>query len=200
MRVTVIDNGGANLASVTSAFARLNADITVSLSAHEIRHAERVVLPGVGAAGDGMHRLKAAGLDDVIANLEQPVLGICLGMQLLYERSSENDTACLGVLPGVVTALAGGENISVPHMGWNRLSGISQHRLLQGIDETSWFYFVHGFAAPLNDVTLAATEHGERFAAISGYNNFVAVQFHPERSGASGAQILRNFLEWDGCN
>lgn len=200
MRVTVIDNGGANLASVINAFTRLNADIVVSRDAEEVRRAERVVLPGVGAAGDGMRRLKSAGLDEVIANLDQPVLGICLGMQLLYQRSRENDADCLGVLPGEVTALQGGESISVPHMGWNRLRDIRPHRLLQGIDENSWFYFVHGYVAPLNGVALASTEHGERFAAISGRGNFVAVQFHPERSGAPGAKILRNFLEWDGCN
>ena len=198
--LVLVDNGGANIASVSNAFARLGAKIAVSRDPDAIRGADRVVLPGVGAAGDGMRRLRDAGLDAVIRGLEQPVLGICLGMQLLYDRSEEHDTACLGVLPGAVARLPQDDAVRVPHMGWNRLGGVRDHAVLSGIGASDWFYFVHAYAAPVNGVTLACSSNGERFAAVAGDGNFVAVQFHPERSSDAGARVLRNFLAWDGCS
>ena len=198
--VVLVDNGGANVASVRNAFARLGAHITVSRDPDVIGAADRVVLPGVGAAGAGMRRLRAAALDTVIRRLEQPVLGICLGMQLLYERSEENAAACLGVLPGEVARLPGDAGARVPHMGWNRLDDVADHAVLGGIGAGDWFYFVHAYAAPVNRVTLAGSRNGERFAAAAASGNFVAVQFHPERSSEAGARVLRNFLAWDGCS
>lgn len=198
--LALVDNGGANLASVKNAFARLGVGATVTRDAETIRAADRIVLPGVGAAGDGMRRLRAQALDALLPTLTQPVLGVCLGMQLLFESSDENETACLGVLNGQVSALEGDAEHRVPHMGWNRLALKSEHPVLNGIDETDWFYFVHGFAAPVNNVTLASTAHGRSFAAVAGRNNFIGVQFHPERSGEAGARLLKNFLEWNECS
>ena len=198
--VVLVDNGGANVASVRNAFARLGARVTVSRDPEVIGAADRVVLPGVGAAGAGMRRLRDAGLDTVIPRLEQPVLGICLGMQLLYERSEENGAACLGLLPGAVARLPDEAAVRVPHMGWNRLDGVADHALLSGVGAGDWFYFVHAYAAPVNGVTLACSRNGASFAAAAGRKNFVAVQFHPERSSEAGARVLRNFLAWDGCS
>ena len=200
MSVVMIDNGGANIASVKSAFARVGSDVSISSDVKAIRSAERVVLPGVGAAGDGMRRLRASGLDQVIPQLTQPVLGVCLGMQLLFERSAENATDCLHVMEGSVARLQTGSDARVPHMGWNRLRVLKKHPVLDGIRNNDWFYFVHSYAAPLGNSALASTRHGEEFCAVAGMKNFVAVQFHPERSGKAGARLLKNFLEWDGCN
>ncbi|MBW3567616.1 MAG: imidazole glycerol phosphate synthase subunit HisH [Proteobacteria bacterium] len=200
MPVVMIDNGGANIASVRVAFARLGAEVSVSSDVEEIRFADGVVLPGVGAAGDGMRRLRASGLDEVIPRLTQPVLGVCLGMQLLFERSAENAADCLHVMEGSVQHLQAGSDVRVPHMGWNRLRVLKNHSVFNGISDDDWFYFVHSYAAPLGNSSLASTRHGEEFCAVAGMNNFVAAQFHPERSGRAGAQILKNFLEWDGCN
>ena len=200
MSVVMIDNGGANIASVRSAFSRLGAEVSISSDIEEIRSAERVVLPGVGAAGDGMRRLRAFGLDQVIPQLTQPVLGVCLGMQLLFERSAENATDCLHIMEGGVVRLQAGSNARVPHMGWNRLRVLKKHPVLDGVSNNDWFYFVHSYAATLGNSALASTLHGETFCAVAGIKNFLAVQFHPERSGKAGARILKNFLEWDGCN
>lgn len=200
MSVVMIDNGGANIASVKAAFARLGAEVSVSSDVEDIRSAERVVLPGVGAAGEGLRRLRASVLDDVIPRLTQPVLGVCLGMQLLFEQSAENATDCLHVFEGRVERLRPGNDVRIPHMGWNRLRVLKTHPVLEGISDDDWFYFVHSYAAPLGNSALAATRHGEDFCTVAGARNFVATQFHPERSGKAGARILKNFLEWDGCN
>jgi glutamine amidotransferase len=193
--VVVVDSGGANLASVQAAFARLGVAVHVSGSAAEIRAADRVVLPGVGAAGPAMARLRALGLDRVIPALEQPVLGICIGMQLLYAHSEEGDTACLGVLPGTVRALDRARCGRVPHMGWNRIAARGETALLDGIAPGEHAYFVHGYAAGADgDEVVAACDYGMPFAAAVARRNFHGVQFHPERSGAVGARVLRNWL------
>lgn len=200
MPVVMIDNGGANIASVQAAFARLGKNLSVSADPEAIVAAERVVLPGVGAAGEGMRRLRASGLDQLIPCLKQPVLGVCLGMQLLFERSAENSTECLHVMEGSIERLPPGNEVRVPHMGWNRLQVLKAHPVLDGINDGDWFYFVHSYIAPINNNTLASTRHGKEFCAIAARKNFVAAQFHPERSGKAGARLLKNFLEWDGCS
>jgi glutamine amidotransferase len=194
--ITLVDNGGANLASLRHAFARLGAGVTVTRDGDAIRAAERVVLPGVGAAGDGMRRLRSAGLDALIPSLTQPVLGICLGMQLLYEHSAEDATDCLGVFAGTVTALRRGAGFSVPHMGWNQPRELADHPMLTSISEADWFYFAHGYVAPVNIYSLATADCGQPFTAVAAKNNFVAAQFHPERSARAGARFLQNFLDW----
>lgn len=194
--ITMVDNGGANLASLGYAFDRLGATVTHTRDAATIRSAERVVLPGVGAAGDGMARLRQHELDQLIPTLTQPVLGICLGLQLLYTHSAEDDTDCLGIFNGTVSALPQGQGFSVPHMGWNRPRSVATHPLLNGITEADWFYFAHSFIAPVNDHTLAAGDCGKPFTMIAASNNFVGAQFHPERSADAGTRFLQNFLDW----
>jgi glutamine amidotransferase len=153
-----------------------------------------VLLPGVGSAGDAMRRLRGAGLDRTLPALRQPVLGICLGMQLLFERSAEGDTETLGVFPGGVERLLPAPGLPVPHMGWNTLDGLRADPLLDGIGPGEHFYFVHSFAARPSATTLATADYGAPLVAVAGRDNFRGVQFHPERSGAAGATLLANFL------
>ena len=197
MDTVLIDTGGANLASLEFAFERLGARTRVSRDAREIRSAPRVVLPGVGTACDAMRRLGQAGLTQLIGDLTQPVLGICLGMQLLFEHSEEGATACLGVLPGTVRRLEASTQRPVPHMGWNRLERLAPDPLLTGIAPGTYFYFVHGYAAAVGPATLAQVEYGAPLAAVVRRGNFWGTQFHPERSGAAGARLIENFLQ---CN
>jgi glutamine amidotransferase len=190
----IIDSGGANLASLQFALERLGARVQVSSDADTIAAAPRVLLPGVGAAADAMRRLRASGLDRLIPKLTVPLLGICLGMQLLFEHSAEGDTACLGILAGRVERLLPLAGMPVPHMGWNTLELISEDPLLRGIDAANYLYFVHSYAAPVAEGTLAAVRYGQPLAAVVRHANFRGVQFHPERSASVGARVLRNFL------
>ncbi len=191
----IIDSGGANLASLRYALDRLQVRSIVSSDAGVIGTAPRVLLPGVGAAGDAMARLQRAGLVATLRALTQPVLGICLGMQLLYERSEEGDTTCLGVVPGSVRRLLPAPGRPVPHMGWNSLQPLGADPLLAGIGPRDYVYFVHGYAAAPGADTIASVEYGGPLCACVRRGNFCGVQFHPERSGAVGARLLRNFLE-----
>lgn len=190
----IIDSGGANLASLQFAFERLGVTARVSAQARAIAAADRVVLPGVGSASDAMRRLRAAGLAELLPTLTQPVLGICLGMQLLFDQSAEGETTCLGILPGPVRRLEPSVMRPVPHMGWNHLEALKPDPLLHGVDPAAYFYFVHSYAAPVSAFTLAPVEYGEPFSAVVRHENFWGVQFHPERSAASGARVLANFL------
>ena len=192
--VALVDCGGANIASLRFALERLGVEARFTRKAAEIESAEKVFLPGVGAAGAGMAKLRAAGLENLIPRLEQPVLGICLGMQLLYEVSSEEDTPCLGVIPGRVDLLESSPEHTVPHMGWNQVFRRMESKLLDGIPDGAWFYFVHSYAAPPSADCVGETEHGAGFAAVVKKDNFFGVQFHPERSGRNGQRLLGNFL------
>jgi imidazole glycerol-phosphate synthase subunit HisH len=190
----IIDSGGANLASLQFAFERLGAKTQVTADADEIRSAPRVILPGVGSASDAMARLRSNQVSSLLPTLKQPVLGICLGMQLLFERSEEGDTECLGILPTAVRRLQPRDGQPVPHMGWNQLSLVREDPLLQGITPADYVYFVHSFAAPVSDVTLASADYGTTLSAIVRRGNFWGTQFHPERSAHVGARVLANFL------
>jgi glutamine amidotransferase len=192
--VAIVDNGGANVASLRYALERLGVDAELTRSAERLRHASHVILPGVGAAGDAMQRLGEHALDELLRELRQPVLGICLGMQLLFDGSDEGDTACLGVLAGRVRRLVASVDRPVPHMGWNQLRRTADSPLLAGIADGEYLYFVHGYALPLLDCTVAACDYGGEFSAVVSRGNFHGVQFHPERSAAAGARLLANFL------
>lgn len=193
--VAIIDSGGANIASLLYALARLDAKATLTQDAATIRRAGRVILPGVGAAADAMQRLRDARLIDTIRQLKQPVLGVCLGMQLMAEASAEENVECLGIFPGVAEPLEPSLDLSVPNMGWCDVQTINSHPLMKHLPDGSFFYFVHGYALPVLPQTVAVAKHAETFSAVVHNDNFVAAQFHPERSAATGAQLLKNFLE-----
>lgn len=196
-RVAVIDAGGANLGSVCYALERLGVQPRVIDDATGLAGADRVILPGVGAAPEAMRRLHAQGLVEPLRQLEAPLLGICLGMQLLYERSAEGEVECLGLLPGVVRHLTPALGIRVPHMGWNQLRMLRHSPLLDGVGEGDSAYFVHSYAAPVTADTVAACDHGGLFTAVVQQGKRCGAQFHPERSAGAGARILRNFVEMD---
>ena len=194
--IAIIDSGGANIASVRFALERLGVDSVLTADPAVISSAERVILPGVGAAPVAMAQLDRAGLVQCIRGLTQPVLGICLGMQLLFERSQEGDTPLLGLVGGTCGAFDPGMGLTVPHMGWNRLvpQGEGRHPLLAGVEDGAHVYFVHSYAAPVSADTVASCSYGVDFTALVARGNFMGAQFHPERSGPVGARILGNFL------
>jgi imidazole glycerol-phosphate synthase subunit HisH len=194
-RVVLLDSGGANLGSVQAAFSRLGVDAPVTSDWNSIRDATHVVLPGVGAAAACMTKLRESGLDKLIPRLTQPLIGICVGMQLLFERSEESDTECLGLLPGDIRLLPSSPGIRVPHMGWNRLEAPpgTAHPLMAGLDHQS-VYFVHSYAARPSPDTIAAATHGIPFSAMVARGSVMGAQFHPERSSGAGARVLENFL------
>lgn len=192
--VAIVDSGGANIASLRFALERLGAVASLTRDPQQLQNASHVILPGVGAAADAMRRLRAAGLDDVMRELVQPVLGICLGMQLLAERSDEDQATCLGVIPGVSRKLSPSPGLAVPNMGWCALAKHGGHPLLEDIGDGDWFYFVHSYALPAAAYTIATAEHGRPFSAVIAHGNFMATQFHPERSSKAGATLLGNFL------
>jgi glutamine amidotransferase len=197
MEAIIVDSGGANLASLVYAFERLRCRTVITADGSTIASAERVVLPGVGSAGHAMRRLKEAGLFSVLLTLTQPVLGICLGMQLLFERTEEDRTGGLGVISGVVRKLEASPRHPVPHTGWNELKDMKPDPLLEGLRKRSYVYFVHSYAAPLSELTVASTEYLTRMSAVVRRRNFWGTQFHPERSGEIGARVLENFLQID---
>jgi glutamine amidotransferase len=185
---------GANLASLTFALSRLGHEVPVSTDPERVRQATHVFLPGVGAAKNAMTRLNEAGMSEVVLQLDQPVLGICLGMQLIFARSDEEDTTCLGIIDAPVARLPKRADLPVPEMGWNCLSIVEDSKLLRGIPNKTYAYFVHSYAAPVGDYTLATADYGGNFSAVVQRNNFFGTQFHPERSSAHGSRILANFL------
>ncbi|PBJ83232.1 imidazole glycerol phosphate synthase subunit HisH [Lysobacteraceae bacterium NML93-0399] len=193
MRVVMVDAGGANTGSVRYAFERLDIDAALVTDADGIRAADRVILPGVGTAAQVMARLQQLDLVDVLRTLERPLLGICVGMQLLFESSEEGEVAGLGLLPGRVSRLRGGPGLRVPHMGWSTLRALRADPLVEGVDGAQ-AYFVHSFAAPVTDDCVLACDHGQAFAAAVRRGPVAGCQFHPERSAAIGARVLRNFL------
>jgi len=193
--IAIIDSGGANIASLLFAMQRLGYDASLTTDADVIGSADRVVLPGVGAAADAMQRLRDNGLVDLIRGLQQPVLGICLGMQLLADASEEEDVDCLGIIPGVAGRLQVRDGFPVPNMGWCPVTRLTEAPVLEGIDDGSYFYFVHSYALPPSEYTIATARHADAFSAVVSRDNFIAAQFHPERSSADGARLLRNFLE-----
>tara|TARA_R110002126_G_scaffold43475_14_gene124571 strand:+ start:570 stop:1163 length:594 start_codon:yes stop_codon:yes gene_type:complete len=195
MNLVIVDTGCANISSVYFAFKRLGSDATISRDAKVIKAADKVLLPGVGTAHNAMARLQQAELIDTLQGLQQPLLGICLGMQMLTSHSMEGDVGCLNLIPGEVLPMQSGD-LRLPHMGWNTLHSISDHPLMRGFSGTDYVYFVHSFAVAPGPHTLAQCHYGSDFAAVIGKDNVAGAQFHPERSGKTGARLLQNFLEW----
>jgi glutamine amidotransferase len=194
MRLAIIDSGGANIASLRYAIDRLGIDSKVTTDARTLREATHVILPGVGAAADCMERLRSANLVETIRSLRQPLLGVCVGMQLLFESSEEGDVTCLGLLPGRVQRFPERDGWPVPHTGWNQLEFTEPSPLLDDIASGDYVYFVHSYCVPVSESTVATATYGQRFAAIVGRDNVFGAQFHPERSARTGALVLRNFL------
>tara|TARA_R110000868_G_scaffold278675_2_gene538560 strand:- start:47310 stop:47912 length:603 start_codon:yes stop_codon:yes gene_type:complete len=193
--VTVVGYGAGNTASVQFALERLGASVVITDDADRIAAAERLILPGVGAAAYAMQRLDELGLVAPIRAFRRPLLGVCLGQQLLFERSDEGGGVdLLGLIPGTVRKLEGGPDRPVPHMGWTRLEGVQTDPLLTGVREGDYAYFVHGFVCPAGDATLATATYGTVVPAVVRKANRWGCQFHPERSAATGARILQNFL------
>jgi glutamine amidotransferase len=196
--IAVVDSGVANLASVMAALQRIGAEAEVTSDAKRISAAERVILPGVGAAAAAMMQLRQKNLFDTLRALTQPVLGICLGMQLLFTCSHEGKgdmVQCLGVFSGDVEPVKTSPETPVPHMGWNQIDPSQpSHPLLRGVQKGDYVYFVHSYAVAPSTYTLATTDYGAKFTSIAGERNFFGCQFHPERSGAVGQRILENFI------
>ncbi|TWX63724.1 imidazole glycerol phosphate synthase subunit HisH [Colwellia demingiae] len=200
----IVDTGCANLYSVKFAIERLGFEVTITDDVTIIQQAEKVIFPGVGSAKHAMKNIKAKNLVTVLQGLTQPVLGFCLGMQLMTESSTEgnsddnasNIVPCLNLIPTNVEPLKAQGN-RLPHMGWNTLTQVSNHPVFKGISEGDYFYFVHSFAAPVSEYTIASCEYGSTFSAAIAKDNFIGCQFHPERSSALGSKIIKNFLELD---
>ncbi|MBW8734812.1 MAG: imidazole glycerol phosphate synthase subunit HisH [Asticcacaulis sp.] len=193
--ITVIELGCANTASVLFALDRLGAEAKLSSDQAEIKGAKKVILPGVGAAGFAMGRIHELGLYDIIRGLDVPLMGVCLGQQLLFDRSTEGGVECLGLIPGEVTQMTASRDLVVPHMGWNQLEIQVEDPLNAGLKDGDFAYFVHSYVCPVNDYTLTTATYGHPFAAMVRKGNVWGCQFHPERSSAAGAQILKNFVE-----
>jgi glutamine amidotransferase len=194
--LVVVDSGGANLGSVMIALRRLGVAPKLVRDPDAIEAAGRVLLPGVGAAAPVMRRLRELDLVRTLRELRKPLLGICVGMQVLFEHSEESDTECLGLIPGVVRRLRDGAGVRVPHMGWNTLQIEAGSPLLDGIGGGSHAYFVHSYAAPVSEDCVASVCHGEAFAAVVQRGHVAGAQFHPERSADVGGRLLSNFLRW----
>jgi len=192
--LAIVDTGCANLASVGFAFERLGADKIITQDAETIRRADHVILPGVGAMPFAMAALRQRGLVEVLQNLTQPLMGICLGMQMLFEHSEEGEVDGLGLIKGDIKRMDTG-GLPAPHMGWNTLQKIRDAPLLDGVKTGDYVYFVHSFIAPVQDATLVSSTYGQTFSAIVRKDNIYGCQFHPERSGKTGARILANFLK-----
>ena len=199
-QIVIVDTGCANLSSVKYAVERLGFEACISDDVEQILNADKVILPGVGSAKHAMANIKEKGLEQTLRALTQPVLGFCLGMQLMTQSSQEGlthdtfeATQCLGVIPVDVIKL-NSAGLRLPHMGWNRLSLLQTHPVFEGITENDYVYFVHSYGVPVCEYTVAACEYGTPFSAAIVKDNFIGCQFHPERSSQVGQRIIRNFL------
>lgn len=192
--VVIIDYGAGNVFSVKNALQSIGVHSMVTDNHEWIRGAEKVIFPGVGAAGNAMFYLKERGLLEVIQGLTQPVLGICLGMQLLMEYSEEDEVNCLGIIPGLVRKISRKSGLRVPHMGWNRVSCMEDFPLFRGIAQAEWMYFVHSYYVSENPYSVGFTNYHESFASVVQKDNFTGVQFHPEKSAGAGLRLIQNFI------
>ena len=192
--IAIVDYKMGNLRSVENALKRLGAEFCVTSEEEVIRAADRVLLPGVGNAAEAMENLKKANLVEVIRSLRRPVLGICVGMQVMCRHSEEGDVECLNIFDARVRRFTPSAELKVPHMGWNRIGNL-ESKLFSGLDGGSYVYFVHSYYPELCPDTIATSQHGVMFSAALKYENFYGTQFHPEKSGDVGERIIENFLK-----
>lgn len=193
MKLAIITSGGANFYSIEVVLQRLGIEYELTTDKNIINNADGVILPGVGSAAYAMNQLVKDDLIEVIQRYKKPLLGICLGMQLLYDFSTEGDVKCLGILSGNVEHF-NSTNLIVPHMGWNNISQCRNSALLDNVDLNSDVYFVHSYFVPITLATIASCDYGNQFSAIVGQDNFYGMQFHPEKSGNVGEQLIANFI------
>ena len=192
--IAIIKYKAGNIASVSNALDRLGAHYYFAQSAQELESAKAVIFPGVGHAKTAMDSLKELGLDEWLKTTRKPVLGICVGMQLMYEGSTEGDTKGLGIIPGYLKKFDS-EIDKVPHMGWNTIKKLKEHHLIHGLEDKKHLYFVHSFYAPVSEYTVSEGNYITPFSAVVAKDNFMGVQFHPEKSGSVGSKVLQNFLD-----
>ena len=192
--IAIIDYKMGNLRSVENALKRLGAEFCVTADPAVIRAADKVLLPGVGNAAEAMHNLREAGLVEVIRSLRRPVLGICVGMQVMCRHSEEGDVECLNIFDSRVKRFTPAPDLKVPHMGWNQIGNL-ETKLFKGLEGGSYVYFVHSYYPELCPDTIATSRHGVMFSAALKYENFYGTQFHPEKSGDVGERIIENFLK-----
>ncbi|MEA3487244.1 MAG: imidazole glycerol phosphate synthase subunit HisH [Thermodesulfobacteriota bacterium] len=200
--VAIIDYGAGNLTSVARALEHIGVTCKITDRYEEILSSERIIFPGVGAAGKAMEVIRHRNLDKAIHAVvarETPFLGICMGAQIILGESEENDTTCLNIIPGIARRFPDGD-IKIPHMGWNDISVVRSHPVLEGLDGGAQFYFVHSYypAPEKKENIIATTDYGVSFASIIGRDNVIATQFHLEKSGRHGLKILKNFCDWNG--
>ncbi len=191
--IGIIDYGSGNIKSIINVIDQMKINYTLSNNIKELSTCNKILLPGVGEANYAMNKLKELNLVDFIKNLKTPLLGICLGLQLLTDSSEEGETECLGII-NVKTVKFNDKNLIIPHMGWNDIKIISENRLLKGVNSGSDFYFANSYYAPINKYTIAVTNYGVDFSVVINKDNFWGVQFHPEKSGKNGIKILENFF------
>lgn len=192
--IAVIDYNMGNIRSLGNALHRLGAEWELTSDPSVISHASHVILPGVGNAGKAMHNLQVSGLGEMILGLRRPVLGICVGMQVMCRHSEEGDVDCLGIFDARVRRFPDSPDVKVPHMGWSRISNL-EGKLFKGIESGGYVYFVHSYYAPLCPDTIATSRHPGMFSAALRYENYYGTQFHPEKSGDLGERIIKSFLE-----
>ena len=193
MKTVIIKYNAGNIQSVLFALKRIGYEAIISDNADEINSADKIIFPGVGEASSAMNHLKEKKLDELIIQLKQPVLGICLGMQFMCSSSEEGNTKCMGIFDEQVVRFQSNEQYKVPHVGWNTINHLKSP-LFQDVKENDYMYFVHGYYAPQSDSAIASTNYGLTYSSALSKNNFYGVQFHPEKSGSAGEQILKNFL------
>jgi glutamine amidotransferase len=202
--IHIVDYKAGNITSVQRALAHLGVESVITPDPDILRRAEKVIFPGVGQAASAMEILRARGLDAALRDayaLGTPILGICLGSQIVLDHSEEGDTECLGLLPGVSKQFVFSDpSLKIPHMGWNRIRILRNHPVLEGTTAEQEFYFVHSYYPQPEDAgsMIAECEYGSPFPAVIGRANLIAAQFHPEKSGRAGLRILENFIRWNG--
>ena len=192
--IALIDSGAGNVASVANALKDLNCEYVLTQKEKDICDAEKIIFPGVGEASYAVRKLHLLNLFNLLRILKKPVLGICLGMQLMCEKLIEGNTTGLGIFP-VSTEIFDKEKVKVPHMGWNKVEKINGQKLFEGIDSGEYFYYANSYYVPINEFTIAKTNNGIEFSASIQKNNYYGVQFHPEKSGQAGIKLLKNFIE-----